>query len=125
MQKPSLSLVVIRSRDIDRSAQFYSAIGLQLEKHRHGSGPYHFVYEQAGMVFEIYPAQNDTGSTASVRLGFQVAAVDSIVQMLVREGVTVLSSPKTSPWGRRAVVEDPDGHSVELIEPVASTESRL
>jgi len=116
MNKPKLSLVVIRSRDMERSAQFYAVLGLQLERHRHGSGPEHFASEEDGRVFEIYPRQDETDSTASVRVGFQVVAVDAIVQRLEEAGARVISPPKSSPWGRRAVVEDPDGHRVELTE---------
>lgn len=32
-------------------------------------------------------------------------------------GVKVISSPNVSPWGRRAVVENPEGHRIELTEP--------
>jgi lactoylglutathione lyase len=63
MKKPRLSLVVIRSWDIERSARFYSALGLHLEKHRHGNGPEHFASEYEGSVFEIYPRQEETDST--------------------------------------------------------------
>jgi hypothetical protein len=31
-------------------------------------------------------------------------------------GTNTLTSPRDSPWGRRAVIRDLDGHSVELIE---------
>ncbi len=116
MHKPRLNLVVIRSWDMERSAQFYAVLGLQLERHRHGSGPEHFASEVEGRVFEIYPRQDETDSTAGARVGFQVVAVDAIVQRLAEEGARVLSAPKSSPWGRRAVVEDPDGHRVELTE---------
>lgn len=116
MHRPRLNLVVIRSRDMDRSAQFYASLGLQLERHRHGTGPDHFASEEEGRVFEIYPRQDETDSTAGVRVGFQVVAVHAIVQRLEEEGARVLSAPKSSPWGRRAVVEDPDGHRVELTE---------
>lgn len=116
MNRPRLNLVVIRSRDIERSAQFYASLGLRLEKHRHGSGPEHFASEGEGSVFEIYPRQDEADSTAGGRIGFQVADVDAIVQRLDEAGAKIVSAPKSSPWGRRAVVEDPDGHRVELTE---------
>ncbi|MCW3096411.1 MAG: Glyoxalase/bleomycin resistance protein/dioxygenase [Chthonomonadaceae bacterium] len=116
MKKPRLNLVVIRSGDIERSTRFYTSLGLHLEKHRRGNGPEHFASEYEGGVFEIYPRQEENDSTAGVRIGFQVAKVDVLVQKLAEEGAAVISPPKSSPWGRRAVVEDPDGHRVELTE---------
>jgi len=116
VNRPRLNLVVIRSRDIERSAQFYTSLGLYLEKHRHGSGPEHYVSEEEGSVFEIYPRQDEADSTTGARIGFQMAAVDTIVQRLEEAGAKIISAPKSSLWGRRAVVEDPDGHRVELTE---------
>jgi lactoylglutathione lyase len=112
-----LNLVVVRSWDMERLAEFYALLGLQMEKHRHGNGPEHFASELEGSVFEIYPRQDETDSTAGVRIGFEVADVDAIVQMLADAGMRVLSVPRSSPWGRRAVLEDPDGHRVELLTP--------
>lgn len=117
MHRPRLNLVVIRSWDMERSAEFYTLLGLQMEKHRHGKGPEHFASELAGSVFEIYSRQDETDSTTGVRIGFEVADVDAIVQTLADAAVRVLSAPRSSPWGRRAVLEDPDGHHVELLTP--------
>jgi len=123
IEKPILSLVVIRSQDIERLAEFYSIIGLHFEKHRHGSGPDHFSYESGMSVFEIYPRQGDDDSTTGARLGFHVLSVDSVVEKLEGAGARVISIPKDSPWGRRAVVEDPEGHRVELTESVEEIET--
>lgn len=30
----------------------------------------------------------------------------------------IVATPKDSLWGRRAVVKDPDGHSVEITSPI-------
>ena len=117
MDKPILNLVVIRSKDINRSAEFYSTIGLHLDKHQHGSGPEHFTYEHGASVFEIYPRQGENDSTSEVRIGFQVTSVDNVIENLMRIGATIVSVPKNSPWGRRAVIKDIDGHRVELTQP--------
>ena len=116
---PVLNLVVIRSADIDRSAEFYALIGLGLEKHRHGNGPEHYA-AAASMedpLLEIYPLGDNQYPTTSTRIGFSVDDVDTIVKMLEEAGAETLSSPRDSEWGRRAVVRDLDGHSVELITP--------
>ena len=108
---PFLNLVVIRARDIQVAKTFYELIGLQFELHRHGNGPEHFACEWESRVFEIYPTQE---SSAETRIGFAVDAVDSITRSLRDAGHEILSEPRDSPWGRRAVVRDPDGHCVEL-----------
>lgn len=102
-----------------KAPQFYQILGLTFDKHRHGSGPEHFVCEQGGIVFEIYPRNGETDATTATRLGFRVLSVDDIVEKLRQAGAEIVSAPRDSPWGRRAVVADPDGHRVELAEPAS------
>jgi len=111
-----LNLIVIRSTDFDHSAQFYQALGLTFVKHRHGNGLDHLSCELGHVVFEIYPRTSESDSTVFTRLGFRVPSVDGAVEQLQKIGVKVISPPKDSPWGRRAVVDDYDGHRVELTQ---------
>ncbi|WP_417746936.1 VOC family protein [Rosistilla oblonga] len=108
------NLLVIRSRRIDQAAGFYKALGLHFTKHRHGSGPEHYATESAGHTFEIYPLAEGATPTTETRIGFAVARVDDVFARLVEAGGKSISPPKPSPWGRRAVVCDLDGHRVEL-----------
>ena len=114
---PFVNLLVIRSEDIDRSVAFYEAVGLSFHKHSHGAGPEHYACERNGFVFEIYPLSEKQQPTVSTRLGFSVDDVDVVVEVLIQSGVKVVSGPKDSEWGRRALVKDFDGHTVELVEP--------
>ena len=110
------NLLVIRCRDIDRAVAFYTAIGLRFVQHQHGAKlPIHFASEQPGFTFELYPFVDEKDTpTCSTRLGFSVVDVDDTVAAAVAAGGTLLTPPSASPWGRRAVVVDPDGHRVEL-----------
>jgi len=114
---PFVNLVVLRSVDIDLAAKFYQAMGLLFTKHRHGTGPEHYSSEVAGFVFEIYPLGSKGLPTTSARIGFSVDDVDSVTRLLEEAGGKIISAPKDSEWGRRAVIKDLDGHSVELITP--------
>jgi predicted enzyme related to lactoylglutathione lyase len=118
MPQPLCNLVVIRSRDLDLASRFYSALGLSFVRHSHGSGPEHLASESQGQVFEVYPQADDTPSTLGVRIGFSVSSVDETFNAILAAGGASVSSPRDSPWGRRAVVSDPDGHRVELTMPV-------
>jgi lactoylglutathione lyase len=112
---PLINLIVIKAADIDRAASFYRLLGLSMERHQHGSGPWHYCAESNGVVFELYPAF-DGEVSPNTRLGFQVDDLDNTLQQLQEHGVKVLRHKATSPWGLRAVVEDFAGHRVELIE---------
>lgn len=116
MSGPALSLVVLRSPDLDRAVAFYSKLGLQFTKHRHGTGPEHFSAELPGAVFELYPQGADGPSTLGTRIGFAVDSIDQAITALADYPKALISSPKDSEWGRRAVVADPDGHRIELLQ---------
>lgn len=107
-----MNLVVLRSTDVDRAAKFYAELGLSLTKHRHGNGPEHYSSEWNGFVFEIYPGASSTSAT---RIGFVIDDVDSIFGLLVKVGAIPVAQPGDSEWGRRAVLRDFDGHTVELL----------
>lgn len=108
------NLIVLRSRDLERAAAFYQALGLELKRHAHGTGPIHLTSELPGHVFEIYPLSDEALPTSSTRIGFAVPSVDEVYLALLEVGGQSVSPPKDSAWGRRAVVSDPDGHRVEL-----------
>jgi catechol 2,3-dioxygenase-like lactoylglutathione lyase family enzyme len=112
----ALNLVVLRSADMARSAEFYSRLGLRFARHQHGNGPEHFAAELGSGVFELYPLSPDGPPTAGTRIGFRVPSLEIALAGLTEYPSAVVSPPKDSQWGRRAVVMDPDGHRIELIQ---------
>lgn len=110
-----INLVVIRSENIEIAERFYSSLGLLFGKEKHGDGPEHYASCVDGFVFEIYPLKEDDAPTTSVRLGFEIDTVDGYIPEISKLGGTVVKLPYDSPWGRRAVIKDPDGHTIELV----------
>ncbi|RQO44294.1 bleomycin resistance protein [Variovorax sp. KBW07] len=115
MTTPALNLLVLRVASMEASAGFYTALGLRFVQERHGQGPEHLSVMTGGVLLEIYPA-GDGPTTHPVRLGFRVSSIDSVIDAVLRAGGTLLTKPAPSPWGTRAVLVDPDGHKVELLE---------
>jgi catechol 2,3-dioxygenase-like lactoylglutathione lyase family enzyme len=116
MPGASLNLVVIASTDLKRSIDFYNAIGIEFTHEKHGNGPEHVSAEINGLVFEIYPQEAVKGLNGPARLGFRVASVDETVVKLGKLGAEIISGPTNSQWGQRAVLNDPDGHRIEISE---------
>jgi lactoylglutathione lyase len=112
---PQLNLVVLRSSNLEEAAKFYREIGIIFTRHAHGSGPEHYASEVNGVVFEIYPLSAKSSPTTGTRIGFKVESVDDSVVRLSKIGAIVVTLPNDSEWGRRAVVKDFDGHTVELV----------
>jgi catechol 2,3-dioxygenase-like lactoylglutathione lyase family enzyme len=112
----ALNLVVIYSADLVRALHFYGALGLSFVKEQHGRGPEHYAAEVGPTVFEIYPLDRESRLSAVAPLGFRVPSLEASLTALRSLGVELFSQPKNTPWGRRAVVKDPDGRRVEISE---------
>lgn len=110
------NLLVIRCADIGLSARFYQVLGMEFEKHRHGNGPEHHAAGDGDFTFELYPASTRYPVTIGTRIGFAVDSVDECCARLREAGYVLDSEPADSPWGKRAVAIDPDGHKVELTQ---------
>lgn len=65
---PILTLLVLRCSDVEKSAQFYRALGLPMIREQHG-GPIHYSATVGSTVLELYPAGDSRGR---VRLALQV-----------------------------------------------------
>jgi catechol 2,3-dioxygenase-like lactoylglutathione lyase family enzyme len=102
----------------DAMVAFYRALGVPLVDEQHDDGPLHAAADVGGIHVAIYPADG-TANTAGYRtaggamIGFTVASLDETLAVL---GATVERPPEDVPWGRRAVVVDPDGRAVEVTE---------
>jgi lactoylglutathione lyase len=118
MESTLLSLIVIRSSNVEAAISFYRALGLSFVREQHGSGPVHYSCELSGVVLEIYPAQSDTvaesKAAGSTMLGFKVASIDDTLAKLQALGFEPNAAPKDAEWGRWANVTDPSGRSVQL-----------
>ena len=120
MYIPSINLIVIRVRDLEVSRVFYSELGLQFERERHGDGPEHYAAELHELVFELYPARKSGAITNEVRLGFQVERLAEVLTRLQKMGGDIVTDIQEMEGGKHAVVSDPDGHRVVLTEAVNS-----
>jgi lactoylglutathione lyase len=116
MNNISLSLVVLRFTDLERAARFYESLGLKFIRHRHGGGPEHLSAVLGGCVFEIYPQSPKEATTIGTRIGFRVPSLDAVIMALSDFPAAIVTPPQESPWGRRAVVSDPEGHRIELVQ---------
>jgi lactoylglutathione lyase len=110
-----LNLVVIRSHDLDKAVRFYTVLGLSFVREQHGSGEEHWAATMGKTIFEIYPA-SQAYDASGIRIGFEVASIESVVEQLKTLGATIHRPVRESPWGLRAVVRDFDGHTVELSQ---------
>ena len=109
-------LIVIKTLQMDRMLAFYSTLGIRFAGERHGKGPLHFSSTFGGMVLEMYPATDSDSVSSGIRLGLNIPKLTEAVESLRSSKTAIVSEPKETRWGVRAVVRDPDGRAVELYQ---------
>jgi lactoylglutathione lyase len=116
LRPAQLSLVVLKTRQVEQVVEFYRQLGIEFDAEQHGKGPVHFAARLGELVLEVYPLDAKQAVDTTTRLGFSVSNVAELVTRLETAGIAVVSPVKESAWGRRAVVRDPDGRAIELLE---------
>jgi lactoylglutathione lyase len=106
---PTLTLLVVRCRDLEHSRRFYEALGLAFTPEQHGAGPFHYSTQLGTTVLELYPAN---AATSAIRVGFGVTDVIAAVDAVRAIGGRVDREPTAD--ARTALVRDPDNNTVEL-----------
>lgn len=120
--KVSINLVVIKTNKIQEQFEFYSAIGVQFEYHKHGNGPYHYASVGVNPVIEIYPLPSGAlQPDNTTRLGFAVEDLDQVILSLKEKGRTVISEPARGEWDYSAIILDIDGRKIELTQREATS----
>ena len=98
--------------------QFYETLGVRLEKEQHDEGPVHYVCELGNTHFAIFEGtQGDATARRNggcTQFGLFVEDVDRAFAAVKELGAPVVWEPRDMPWGRAALVCDPDGRPVEI-----------
>jgi catechol 2,3-dioxygenase-like lactoylglutathione lyase family enzyme len=110
MTVSAITLIVLRCADVERAREFYEALGLTLVAERHGNGPPHYSATIGRTVLQLYPRRGP--ETRGMRLGLSVSDLAAAVAAVERIGGRVVRTEATQTPS--AIVEDPDGHTIEL-----------
>lgn len=108
--------VILLVSNMEKSIKFYSeTLGLPI-KTRSKDWTEFF---NNGTVLALHPAPKKgsalkTGSGTLV--GFEVTDLDSTVKRLKDMRVKFFKKPKEEPFGKHAIVQDPDGHLISIAE---------
>ncbi|MBX3076429.1 hypothetical protein KF913_21130 [Candidatus Obscuribacterales bacterium] len=107
-----LNLLVLKTPKLEAMKEFYSALGAQFESEKHGKGPKHYAARIGdNLILELYPACDGAMPVSELRLGLNV---EDLGETLLTLGQTAETSE--TQWGLRALVHDPDGRTIELVQ---------
>jgi predicted enzyme related to lactoylglutathione lyase len=117
MAEVSLTLLVLKTRQVEQLRLFYQALGIEFHEEQHGAGPVHFAGRVGSTVIEVYPLPDDGSQVdTTTRLGFGVVNLAGMIQALQGIGTKIVTPPRKTAWGLQAVVRDPDGRAVDLSQ---------
>lgn len=111
---PSLVRAVVSVNDLDRALGLYvDVLGLRLADR---SGDLATLHAAAGLDVMLHERETPQPGHA-VSLTFAVDRLDRVVEDWRAAGGVVVDEPQRRPWGEHlAVVRDPDGHVVCLLQ---------
>jgi predicted enzyme related to lactoylglutathione lyase len=120
MEAISVSAIIVWTNRLQQTVDFYRALGLALDEEQHEEGPLHYACHFGGTHFAVFEAEGGSAigrrESGCTQIGLHVRDVDEAFTVAKGLGAHVVWEPRAMPWGRAAVVCDPDGRPVELNE---------
>lgn len=111
-----IRLLVIRTNDQKRLADFYSLLGLTFDYHKHGNSPMHYSAIIGNMTLEIYPLRkSQTEIDKNLRLGFTINNFGETLTLLKDKDIA-FTEPMLTDFGFVTITSDPDGRKIELYQ---------
>ena len=108
--------IILCTDNIDLVAEFYSAVGVDLELEKHGNGPSHFSFKTE-LSCEIYPPRTPPEERIVLRINTpDVEKVLSTLKEKFSYPDLIVSDVAKLKTGQKAIVRDPDGRIVELFQ---------
>lgn len=113
-----ITSITINTPHLQDMLGFYQIIGFQFTASKVDKGSEVYKAHRDGLEFSLYSIQSAQRSPIpSLQLGFTITNVDKIVAALMKiPGVLCVLDPTDMPDGKKAIILDPDGHSIELCE---------
>ncbi len=108
--------VILLVSNMEKSIRFYSDI-LALPVKSRAKDWTEFFKNDTVLALHPAPKKKKTLKTGSgILVGFEVTDLDSTVKKLKEKRVKFFKKPKEEPFGKHAIVQDPDGHLISIAQ---------
>jgi lactoylglutathione lyase len=113
-----IGAIILLVADLNRSVEFYrDVLGMQL---KHESEDWVEFSKGSSTVLALHPARKSsrkkTQKGAGVLVGFNVSDLHDICRALETKQVKFYKKEAEEAFGKHAIIEDPDGHLISLVE---------
>ena len=115
MKIGKLGLIMVVVKDMERSVAFYrDVLGLDLLFHQNNWSQ----FDAGNILIGLHPEGDEVkvSPTSGCTVGIYVDDIDQAVTEIRRRFGKVAIGPRQDPFGRWALVFDPDGYSIQIIE---------
>jgi catechol 2,3-dioxygenase-like lactoylglutathione lyase family enzyme len=119
--------VILLVSDMKRSVNFYkNTLGLALKS----KSKDWVEFIQDGTVLALHPADKKLKPKSSkpkigILVAFKVMSMDEVYKVLKRKRVRFMKEPTDEEFGKHAIILDPDGYMISLIELKLSKEEEF
>lgn len=108
--------VILLVSNMEKSIKFYSDI-LELPVKSRAKDWTEFFKNDTVLALHPAPKKKKMLKTGSgILVGFEVTDLDSTVKKLKEKRVKFFKKPKEEPFGKHAIVQDPDGHLISIAQ---------
>ena len=109
-----IGAVILLVSDMKRSTKFYrDTLGMKLRQQSKGWTE----FSEGGTVLALHPAnRKKVKRNKSMLVGFSVSDFDDVINGLKKKKVKFYKKPKDEPFGKHAIIQDPDGHLISIVQ---------
>lgn len=113
-----LTSITITTMHLQDMLKFYQIIGFDFKTNKIDKGGVIYRAVHSGVEFSLYSIENaQKVQIPNLQLGFRVTDLEkSVAQLNQVSGAMCILDPTEMPDGKKAIMIDPDGHSIELTE---------
>ena len=107
--------VILLVSNMDKSMKFYKdTLGLPLKR----KSKEWTEFFKDGTVIALTPAKRKSmvSSSTGMLVGFMVSDMEATVKELKAKKVKFFKKPKEEPFGKHAIIQDPDGHLISIMQ---------
>jgi predicted enzyme related to lactoylglutathione lyase len=107
--------VILLVSDMENSIRFYKeTLNLPLKSQSEDWTEFF----SNGTVLALHPAKkkNTSKTGSNTLIGFMVDDLDATAKYLNEKNVKFFKEPKDEPFGKHAIIQDPDGHLISIAQ---------
>jgi lactoylglutathione lyase len=107
--------VILLVSDMENSIRFYKeTLNLPLKSQSEDWTEFF----SNGTVLALHPAKkkNTSKTGSNTLIGFMVDDLDATAKYLNEKNVKCFKEPKDEPFGKHAIIQDPDGHLISIAQ---------